>query len=174
MCCVCLFYPFNELRLNRLFFFPPVTWSSIKGILTGIGLTFLNLFSGTLAMISYTTMVFKESGSTVDANLSAIVVAAIQVVSVYISSLLVDRLGRKTLLIISTSGATVACLGLGTFSYLHQQHMDLSSYNWVPLFLFSLYVVITCMGILPLPFIILAEILPADVSSFTPSRKVVI
>lgn len=131
--------------------------------MTGIGLTFLNLFSGTLAMISYTTMVFKESGSTVDANLSAIVIGAIQVVSVYVSSLLVDRLGRKTLLIISTSGAAVACFGLATFSYLHHQKIDVSSYNWVPLFFFSLYIVITCMGILPLPFIILAEILPANV-----------
>lgn len=144
--------------------FHPGNWTSIKGILTGIGLTFLNLFSGTLAMISYTTMVFKESGSTVDPNISAIVVGVIQVVSVYISSLLIDRLGRKTLLIISTSGATVACLGLGTFAYLHHQKMDLSFYNWVPLCFFSLYVVITCMGILPLPFIILAELLPADVS----------
>lgn len=116
-------------------------------------------------MISYTTMVFKESGSTVDANTSSIIVASIQVVSVYVSSMLVDRIGRKTLLIISSAGAAVACAGLGTFSYLHKQQMDLSMYEWVPLVFFSLYIVITCMGILPLPFIILAEILPADVSN---------
>lgn len=113
--------------------------------------------------MSYTTMVFKESGSTVDSHRSAIVMIVIQVVSVYISSLLVDHVGRRTLLICSTSGAAMACAGLGIFSYLHHHHENLSAFNWVPMFFFSMYVVTTCMGILPLPFIILAEILPADV-----------
>lgn len=137
--------------------------AAIKGILTGLCLTALNLFSGTLAMITYTTTIFKESGSTVDADISAIIIAAVQVVSVYVSSHLVDRLGRRTLLIASCAGAAAATAGLGAFSYLHTQHMSLVAFNWVPLVLFSFYIVITCIGLLPLPFIILAEILPTDV-----------
>lgn len=147
-------------------FFYLGTPAAIKGILTGLCLTALNLFSGTLAMITYTTMIFKDSGSTVDADMSAIIVAAVQVVSVYVSSHLVDRLGRKTLLIVSCAGAAFSTGGLGLFSYLHTIAADpdsLAAYNWLPLLLFSFYIVITCMGLLPLPFIILAEILPTEV-----------
>lgn len=138
--------------------------AAVKGILTGLCLTALNLFSGTLAMLSYTSLIFAQSGSTMDADLSTIIVGAVQVVSVYASSLLVDRLGRKTLLIASCAGAALATAGLGAFSYAHKRtDADLTGYNWVPLALFSFYIVITCMGLLPLPFIILAEILPAEV-----------
>lgn len=115
-------------------------------------------------MLSYTSLIFTQSGSTIDADLSAIIVGAVQVVSVYASSHLVDRLGRKTLLIASCAGAALATAGLGAFSYAHTRtNLDLSAYNWVPLALFSFYVVITCIGLLPLPFIILAEVLPPEV-----------
>lgn len=115
-------------------------------------------------MINYTGTIFKESGSNIDPNTSSIIVAAIQVVGVYLSTMLVDRVGRKTLLIISSGGAAIALALLGTFSFLHEQEVDLVHFNWVPLVSFSFYVFISCIGILPLPFVILAEILPPKVN----------
>lgn len=114
-------------------------------------------------MINYTGKIFQESGSDLDANVSSIIVAAIQVVGVYGSSLLVDRVGRRTLLIVSSAGAALALALLGAFSYMNTQGVNLQHFNWVPLVSFSFYVFITCFGVLPLPFVILAEILPQKV-----------
>lgn len=121
-------------------------------------------------MINYTGTIFQESGSNIDPNTSSIIVAAIQVVGVYLSTMLVDRVGRKTLLIISASGAAVALALLGTFSFLHEQEVNLMYFNWVPLVSFSFYVFISCIGVLPLPFVILAEILPPKVWCTDASR----
>lgn len=115
-------------------------------------------------MINYTGTIFQQSGSELDSNTCSIIVAAIQVAGVYTSSMLVDRVGRKALLLISTSGAAIALAMLGTFSYLHRLGADVQAFDFVPLLSFSFYVFITCIGIMPLPFVILAEILPPKVS----------
>lgn len=140
-----------------------VQWKAIKAILIGFSLTGVNLFSGTFAMINYTANIFKASGSTLDPNISSIIIAVIQVLGVYGSTLLVDRIGRKTLLIFSTSGAFVGLTSLGIYSYLNDSGYDLTTYNWIPLISFSTFVFISCFGILPLPFIVLTEILPTEV-----------
>lgn len=114
-------------------------------------------------MINYTASIFKASGSNLDPHICSIIVAFIQILGVYGSTNLVDRVGRKTLLIFSTAGAFVGLMLLGTFSYLSTIGVDLTDFNWVPLLSFSMFIFISCFGILPLPFIILAEILPQKV-----------
>lgn len=46
-------------------------------------------------MLNYTASIFAESGSTLSANMSAIVTGSLQMVGSYCSTLLVDRVGRK-------------------------------------------------------------------------------
>lgn len=140
-----------------------VKWPAIKAILIGFSLTAINLFSGMFAMINYTASIFKASGSTIDPHVSSIIVAVIQILGVYGSTNLVDRIGRKTLLMFSTSGAFIGLIMLGTYSYLNENGFDVEQYNYVPLLGFSTFVLINCFGILPLPFIVLTEILPAEV-----------
>lgn len=118
-------------------------------------------------MLNYTASIFQVSGSDLDPHISAIIIAAIQIVGVYGSTNLVDRVGRKTLLTISTCGAFVALASLGTFSFLtNELEMDLRTLNWVPLVSFSAFVFISCFGIVPLPFIVLTEILPTKVNMY--------
>lgn len=66
-----------------------------KAFLIGILLAVLNQFCGCIAMSNYTANIFKESGSTLPPNLSAIVVGAIQFIGSFIATNLVDRAGRK-------------------------------------------------------------------------------
>lgn len=56
---------------------------------------FLNESCGCFTMINYTATIFKYSGSIIAPKLSAIIVAAIQLVGTLVSTQLVDRLGRK-------------------------------------------------------------------------------
>lgn len=155
-----------KLFVNHIRIFPiSVKWNAIRAILIGISLTALNLFSGTFAMINYTHSIFKQSGSSIDPHMSSVIVGAIQIVGILGSTNLIDRLGRKTLLIISTSGAFFGLATLGTYSYLNESGLDLRAYSWAPLLSFSTFIFISCFGILPLPFIVLTEILPAEVIS---------
>lgn len=66
-----------------------------KAFLIGIGLAILNQFCGCIAMSNYTANIFKESGSTLSPNNSAICVGVIQLIGSFVAMNLVDRAGRK-------------------------------------------------------------------------------
>jgi Sugar (and other) transporter len=72
-----------------------VTKPARKGLSIGIFLMFLNQFSGSYAIMTYTADIFKSSGSNLSPNESSIIVAFIQLLGVYCSSICVDRFGRK-------------------------------------------------------------------------------
>lgn len=151
-----------------------VKWPAIKAILIGFSLTAINLFSGSFAMINYTASIFKASGSTIDPHISSIIIAVIQILGVYGSTNLVDRIGRKTLLTLSTTGASISLVILGTYSYLNENGFDVEQFNFVPLLSFSTFILICCFGILPLPFIVLTEILPAEVKFHETNRRLIL
>lgn len=92
-------------------------------------------------MISYASLIFADAGSTLSPDVSAIVIGIIEVVGVYISVILVDRAGRKFLLIIS---ATFCTLGLSMFVIYDYMkvvlNIDVSDYNWIPLVSFSIVI----------------------------------
>ncbi|XP_053661852.1 facilitated trehalose transporter Tret1-like [Anopheles marshallii] len=139
------------------------------GMLICVTLMALNQFCGCFYMMNYAQSVFAASGSVLSlpASLSVIVVGMIQLIGCYVSTLLVDRIGRKILLLISSVGLT---LGQGVFaSYCYGQQLgyDLSAYAWLPLVCFSAIVFIGTVGVGTMPFVVLAEIMPQKIKGFT-------
>lgn len=88
-------------------------------------------------MTMYAAQLFIDSGAIFDANLSAIILGILQVCGTYASSVLVDRIGRRILLGISSFGAAISLFVFGTFSYLNKQGFDLSSFDWIPVVRFD-------------------------------------
>lgn len=61
----------------------------------GIMVMFIHDCCGIFCMISYTAKIFSLSGAKTDPNKAAMIVAAIQLVATYISTMVVDRAGRR-------------------------------------------------------------------------------
>jgi len=142
-----------------------VTEPARKGLAIGMFLMFLNQFSGILAIITYTTVIFKNSGSQWSANESAITIALIQLVGVYVSMFCVDRYGRKILLSFSCAGASMSLCVLATYSYLSENGTSVDNYNYIPILSLSMAVLSISCGIASLPYIIFTEVMPPKVSS---------
>lgn len=66
-----------------------------KGLIIGLFLVFLNQYSGTLVIMTYTADIFKSSGSNMSPNESSQIVALIQLTGVYLSAIFVEKFGRK-------------------------------------------------------------------------------
>ncbi|XP_037039363.1 facilitated trehalose transporter Tret1-like isoform X2 [Bradysia coprophila] len=135
---------------------------SLKGLSIGIALAAVSIFSGIIVMTMYAAQLFIDSGANFDANLSAIILGILQVCGTYASSMLVDRIGRRILLGISSLGAAVALFVFGTFSYLVKQGFDLTSVDWIPVASASFYIFVNCVGVKPMPYLYVAEILPGN------------
>lgn len=134
-----------------------------KAFMIGFALMAINQLCGCFVMINYTATIFKQSGSNLSPNMSAIIVGIIQLFGSYMSTLLVERAGRKILLTISAIGTGVGLVCLGGFMYLNTTGFEMPSFSWVPVASFSFTIFIACWGILTLPFVVVSEIMPPKI-----------
>lgn len=78
------------------------------------GLMVFQQLSGINVVIFYAETIFREENSTLNLTLCTVILGIVQVPATYISTMLVDRTGRKVLLMTSSSvmGACLVVLGL--------------------------------------------------------------
>lgn len=100
-----------------------------------------------------------------ESNVASIIVGAVQVVATVVSSILVDRAGRRVLLLFSQIVMAVSLLGLGTFFTLKQYYGDDEVFylKWVPLASMLVFIIAFSIGIGPLSWTLMGEILPPNV-----------
>lgn len=134
-----------------------------KPLLISLGLMLFQQFSGINAVIFYTVTIFQQAGSTIDENLCTIIVGAVNFLSTFVATVLIDRLGRKVLLYISNVLMIITLMTLGTFFYLRHMQVDVQDFGWLPLVSFVLFVIGFSLGFGPIPWLMMGEILPAKV-----------
>lgn len=117
------------------------------------------------SQISYTETIFKMSGSSLSPNDSAIIVGAIQVFGSYLSTILVERAGRRPLLLTSCLGMGICHYTIGVFCYLKTLQYDVSQFSWISILALSIFMISYGLGMGPGPYIVSSEILNRDVSN---------
>lgn len=119
-------------------------------------------FSGIFSFINYMSTIFDASGSILDVNICTIIIGVVQIVGVYTSTIFVDIIGRRILMLISTLGVALGCIVFGCFTYFGQFY-DLNYLNWVPLVLMIIIIYLGNIGLIGLFFVVLVELFPAKV-----------
>jgi hypothetical protein len=120
-------------------------------------------FCGAFAIMIYSALIFKEIGSSFSPNTSALIVFSIQIIGSYSATLLIDRAGRKILMIVSCIGGTLGYIVLASFIYSKQIGFDMVGLEWIPLISFSFTVFLHSLGISSIPLLYIAEISPQKV-----------
>ena len=132
----------------------------LKPTAISMTLMFLQQFGGINAVIFYSKDIFISAGTTIDENVSAIIVAAIQVLSVFASVMLVERLGRKVLLIISEFGMAVSLVALGVFFFFKDHEKNADGLGWLPLTSLIVYIITYNLAMGPLPWTLMVSLHP--------------
>ncbi|CAD6236024.1 GSCOCG00008055001-RA-CDS [Cotesia congregata] len=124
---------------------------------------------GIMIVLGYTAKIFEMAGSSLHPNICAIIIGIIQIISCWLSILLMERAGRKTLISISCIGIVICNCILGVFFYLKYHSYDVSSVNWLPLIALSAFSILYCLGMGPAPFVVMSEIFSSDISALASS-----
>ena len=83
---------------------------------------------------------------------------------------MVDKTGRKPLLIISCVGCAVALIGEGIYFYLQDvAKLDVSSLSWLPTSGIMLFLLMSPVGIFTLPYVLLGELFPTNIKEIAVS-----
>ncbi|KAJ8709790.1 hypothetical protein PYW08_009794 [Mythimna loreyi] len=81
----------------------------------------LNVFqqlSGVIAVMSFVTIIFEMTKSNLQPHVSTIIIGVTQVAAAIFAPILVDRSGRRILLLVSTAGCALSLGTLGIYFYL--------------------------------------------------------
>ncbi|KAK0183248.1 hypothetical protein PV327_001307 [Microctonus hyperodae] len=138
------------------------TSGSRKAVLASFGAMAFQQLSGINAVIFYTVTIFKAAGSNLDADLAAIIVALVQAVMAAVAALIVDRAGRKPLLIFSSSFMAISLVALGLYFKLKDDGKDVSNIGWLPLVSLTFYMIAFSIGLGPIPWMLMGELFTTE------------
>ncbi|XP_012278618.1 facilitated trehalose transporter Tret1 [Orussus abietinus] len=136
---------------------------NMKPLCISLGLMFFQQTSGINAVIFYTVTIFKDAGSTIDGYVGTILVGVMNFVATFIATALIDRLGRKILLYASSVAMIITLTTLGIFFYLKSSGHDVTHIGWLPLACLIVYALGFSLGMGPIPWLMMGEILPAKI-----------
>lgn len=134
------------------------TRAAKRGLIIGFGLMFFQQLSGVNAFIFYAGAIFKTASDTIDPYMATIIVGIIQVVAVFLSTLIVDALGRRILLLVSEIAMFVTTLVIGIYFYLKETGHDVSNIGWLPLVCVCGFIFLFSLGFGPIPWMMMGEI----------------
>ena len=124
-----------------------------KPFVLGIILMITQQASGVSVIRSYAFTIFEYTGFTNQGGLPSVITGLLQVIGTCGSVFIVDRMGRRSSLIITGSMATVSLVTFGISQYINLN-------RWVSLTCLAVYTVAYGLGCGPLPYLVISEILP--------------
>ncbi|XP_049812303.1 facilitated trehalose transporter Tret1-like [Schistocerca nitens] len=134
-----------------------------RALIYSICFILLQSSSGVMVLVSYAADIFARSGAALDASVSSMVLGAVQTAMSAVAAAVVDRAGRRPMLLVSCAGCTVSLAAVGAYFYLANTGADVSSLGWLPLSALVVYVVFNSLGIGPLTWVVPAELLHPSV-----------
>lgn len=148
---------------------PPFTSTVSKRALRtlgmGIMLMIINVFTGSFALLNYTSSIFFAIETDIHPNTNTTIIGVVQIIGTITAIILVDRYGRKILLMFSTAAMGICLAGFGLYAFFAEEtSVDLTPYrSWLPLLFMALIILSANVGVIPVTFVVLVEILPAKV-----------
>lgn len=121
--------------------------STIKAVFISLGLMFFQQMSGINAVIFYTKDIFEAADTGIDSGLATIIVGIMQVISVFVSSIIVDKAGRRLLLLPSAVTMSVCTILLGVYFFMKDQDKEsVASLGWLPIAALCVFIILFSLG----------------------------
>lgn len=131
-------------------------------------LTVLLQFTGNVPIVTYVVPIFQAANSQLNSYASAVSIASLRVAGTVAFMLVVERMGRRTLLVTSSLACTATLLLLGVYFLLQNMGIDVTSISWLPLVSLLVYMPFV-VAIQAVVAILRSEIYPTSLRAATVS-----
>lgn len=132
----------GDARLSDLF----TVRANLMALIISLALMLFQQFSGINAVIFYAQSIFEAAGSTLDPALCTIIVGVVQVIMTVASALLIEKAGRRILLLQSSIMMGICLVVLGIYFSLKENKTDVSNISILPLASVVLFIVCFSLG----------------------------
>lgn len=120
----------------------------------------LAYLTGTVTILNYITVIFAQTGSALTEKHSSVLVSLTQLAGNLVFMNIVERFNRKTLYICSAISTTILYGLFGAYGYFDMKNLG---YEWIPPVLMCLCIFSSCLGLLPIPYVVTSEIFPKKI-----------
>lgn len=149
----------SDAKLSDLF----TNRANLMAFIICMALMFFQQFSGINAVIFYAQGIFEAAGSTLDPKICAIIVGVVQVVMTVASALLIEKAGRRILLLQSSILMGLCLIMLGVYFNLKDGGSDVTNISVLPLASVVTFIIVFSLGFGPIPWMMMGELLASDV-----------
>ncbi|XP_011300590.1 facilitated trehalose transporter Tret1-2 homolog [Fopius arisanus] len=144
-----------------------------KGFIISLGLLCGQQTSGIFVVSQYTAYILEQAESSLKPNAATIIIGIGQIVGSCLSTMTMERAGRRSLIFISCAGMSICYTMISTFLLLRELDLNISSFGWIPVVALSGWSILYCIGMSPAPLVVASEIFSPDISSFANSVSMV-
>ncbi|XP_021200471.2 facilitated trehalose transporter Tret1 [Helicoverpa armigera] len=154
-----------------------------KAMWITLGIFTIQQLCGSAAVVAYAQVIFNCTTSPVTSNITgaenvtasasiepyqeSIILGCVQVATCVLSVILVDRVGRKPLLLLSALGVGLMNGTIGTYFYFdHVNKEAVAHLHWIPLAALLVYIVCYAIGLSTVPYVIIGEMFPTNVKLY--------
>eukprot|EP00045_Choanoeca_perplexa_P007224 m.63910 g.63910 ORF g.63910 m.63910 type:complete len:503 (+) comp13983_c0_seq1:423-1931(+) len=137
-----------------------------KAMTVSLVLMLYQQFSGINVVIFYAGKIFKDADMP-NANVPALIVSAVQVVVTAFAGSIIDKTGRRALLMSAGIGMASACAVLGYYFYEKEQHNNPS--GGIAVASVMLYIFCFSLGLGAVPWLMMSEIFPVRIRGLASS-----
>nr|CAH7746488.1 unnamed protein product [Callosobruchus chinensis] len=117
--------------------------------------------SGVGSIATYMQLIFEASGSKLSSEMCSVISSICIFFASMVSPFIVDRQGRRFLILVSLFGVTVSLVAIGAYFYIKDFTMwPTGGISWIPLASLILYIFAYNFGISSVPWTICSEVFP--------------
>ncbi|KAF3642928.1 Sugar transporter ERD6-like 16 [Capsicum baccatum] len=132
-----------------------------SSLIVGVGLMVFQQFGGINGICFYTGSIFESSGFAADVG--TIIYAIIQVPITALGAALIDRAGRKPLLLVSGTGLVIGCMLTGISFYLKGHEIAIKAAPILAVTGILVYIGSFSVGMGAVPWVVMSEIYPINI-----------
>ncbi|XP_066588424.1 uncharacterized protein [Prorops nasuta] len=119
--------------------------------------------SGVNAVIFYTFTIFEDTGNALAKDAAPIMVALVQMIMAVVAAVIVDKTGRKPLLMFSSGVMSISLVALGYYFHLMAKNSDnAKSIIWLPITSIIFYMIAFSVGLGPVPWMLMGELFTTE------------
>lgn len=122
---------------------------------------------GKTPIVMYTTIIFEESGSSINSSLSAVIYNTVEIiVMLVVVSFVIRSFGKKVLMIVSTIGVVLTTFLFALYFQLKYMHVEVvKNFTSSPLVLLIIYNISYSSGLTYGPYTYLSELFPTNIKA---------
>lgn len=155
----------ETLKVNKVSLLAALSTKATKrALFISLSQMFFLQMSGINAVIFYTGFIFEAADTGIDGALATIIVGIMQVIATFVASMVIDRLGRRILLLGSISVMGLCTVFLGIYFYMFDRDKSsVEGLGWLPVVSLCVYIIAFSLGFGPIPWVMIGELFATDI-----------